>query len=61
MKIRTVTVEEVMQRIKNGDSMDNHQVIHKLKLFTGEYVIQNVTEVKIGELMSDEYVIVEIY
>ena len=50
-----------MRRIANGDSMDNYQVIHKLKLFTGEYVIQNVTEAKISELMSDEYVIVEIY
>ena len=61
MRIRTVAVEEVMQRIKNHDNMDNYQVIHKLNLFTGEYVIQNVTEVKISELMSDEYVIVEIY
>ena len=61
MKIRTVTVEEVMQRIKNHENVDNYQVIHKLKLFTGEYVIQNVTEAKISELMSDEYVIVEIY
>ena len=59
MKIRTVTAKETMRRIANGDSMDNYQVIHKL--FTGEYVIQNVTEVKISELMSDEYVIVEIY
>lgn len=61
MNIRTVTAKETMRRIANGDSMDNYQVIHKLKLFTGEYVIQNVTEVKISELMSDEYVIVEIY
>ena len=61
MNIRTVTVEEVMQRIKNHENVDNYQVIHKLKLFTGEYVIQNVTDVKISELMSDEYVIVEIY
>ena len=61
MNIRTVTAKETMRRIANGDSMDNYQAIHKLKLFDGEYVIQNVTEVKIGELMSDEYVIVEIY
>ena len=61
MKVRVVTLEETMRRIANGDSMDNYQVIHKLKLFTGEYVIQNVTDVKISELMSDEYVIVEIY
>ena len=61
MKIRTVTAEETMCRIANGDSMDGYQAIHKLKLFNGEYVIQNVTEVKIGDLMSDEYVIVEIY
>ena len=61
MKIRVVTLEEIMRRIANGDSMDNYQVIHKLKLSTGEYVIPNVTEAKISELMSDEYVIVEIY
>ena len=61
MKVRVVTLEETMRRIANGDSMDNYQATHKLKLFTGEYVIQNVTDVKISELMSDEYVIVEIY
>ena len=61
MNIRTVTAKETMRRIANGDSMDNYQVIYKLKLFTGEYVIQNVAEAKISELMSDEYVIVEIY
>ena len=61
MKVRVVTLEEIMRRIANGDSMDNYQVIHKLKLFTGEYVIQKVTEVRINDLMSDEYVIVELY
>ena len=61
MNIRTVTAKETMRRIANGDSMDNYQAIHKLKLFDGEYVIQDVKEVKISDLMSDEYVIVEIY
>ena len=61
MKIRTVTVEEVMQRIKNHDNGDNYQVIHKMRTGKRDYIIQNVTEVKISELMSDEYVIVEIY
>ena len=61
MNIRTVTAKETMRRIANGDSMDSYQAIHKMKMFEGEYVIQNVTEAKISELMSDEYVIVEIY
>ena len=61
MNVRTVTAKETMRRIANGDSMDNYQAIHKLKLFDGEYVIQDVKEVKISDLMSDEYVIVEIY
>ena len=55
MKVRVVTLEEIMRRIANGDS------IHKMKMFEGEYVIQKVTEVRINDLMSDEYVIVEIY
>lgn len=59
--IRTVTAKEIMRRIANGDSMDNYQVIHKLKMFEGEYAIQKVTEVRINDLMSDEYVIVELY
>ena len=61
MNIRTVTTKETMRRIANGDSMDNYQVIHKLKLFDDEYVIQDVKEVRISDVMSDEYVIVEIY
>ena len=61
MRIRTVAVEEVMQRIKNHDNMDSYQAIHKMKMFEGEYMIQKVTEVRINDLMSDEYVIVEIY
>ena len=61
MKVRVVTLEEIMQRIANGDSMDSYQTIHKMKMFEGEYVIQKVTEVRINDLMSDEYVIVEIY
>ena len=50
-----------MRRIANGDSMDSYQAIHKMKMFEGEYAIQKVTEVRINDLMSDEYVIVEIY
>ena len=61
MKIRVVTLEEIMQRIAHGDSMDSYQAIHKMKLFEGEYMIQKATEVSINDLMSDEYVIVEIY
>ena len=61
MNIRAVTAKETMRRIANGDSMDNYQVIHKLKLFDDEYVIQDVKEVRISDVMSDEYVIVEIY
>ena len=61
MKVRVVTLEEIMRRIANGDSMDNYQAIHKMKMFEGEYAIQKVTEVRIDDLMSDEYVIVEIY
>ena len=61
MKIRVVTLEETMRRIANGDSMDSYQAIHKMKTFDGEYAIQKVTEVRINDLMSDEYVIVEIY
>ena len=61
MKVRVVTLEETMRRIANGDSMDSYQAIHKLKTFEGEYAIQKVTEVRINDLMSDEYVIVEIY
>ena len=62
MNIRVVTLEEMMMRhIENGDSMDRYQAIHKMKMFEGEYMIQKVTEVRINDLMSDEYVIVEIY
>lgn len=61
MNIRVVTLEEIMRRIANGDSMDSYQAIHKMKMFEGEYAIQKVTEVRINDLMSDEYVIVEIY
>ena len=62
MNIRVVTLEEMMMRhIENGDSMDSYQAIHKMKTFEGEYTIQKVTEVRINDLMSDEYVIVEIY
>lgn len=61
MKIRTVTVEEVMQRIKNHDSVDNYQVIHKMNLSERDYIIRNVLEESFKNLFSDEYVIVEIY
>ena len=61
MKVRVVTLEEIMRRIANGDPMDSYQAIHKMKMFEGEYAIQKVTEVRIDDLMSDEYVIVEIY
>ena len=61
MKIRTVTVEEVMQRIKNHDSVDNYQVIHKMRTGKRDYIIRNVLEESIENLFSDEYVIVEIY
>ena len=61
MKIRTVTVEEVMQRIKNHDSVDNYQVIHKMRSGKRDYIIRNVLEESIENLFSDEYVIVEIY
>ena len=61
MKGRVVTLDEIMRRIANGDSMDNYQVIHKMKLSTGEYVIQNVKDVKKRELISDEKVNVKIY
>ena len=42
MKVRVVTLEEIMRRIANGDSMDSYQAIHKMKMFEGEYVIQKV-------------------
>lgn len=61
MKIRTVAVEEVMQRIKNHDSVDNYQVIHKMNLSERDYIIRNVLEESFKNLFSDEYVIVEIY
>ena len=61
MKIRTVAVEEVMQRIKNHDNMDNYQVIHKMRTGTRDYIIRNVLEESIENLFSGEYVIVEIY
>ena len=61
MKVRVVTLEETMRRIANGDSMDSYQAIHKMKTFEGEYAIQKVSEVRINDLMSDEYVIVELY
>ena len=61
MKIRTVTVEEVMQRIKNHENVDNYQVIHKMNLGERDYIIRNVLEESFKNLFSDEYVIVEIY
>lgn len=61
MKIRTVTVEEAMQRIKNHENVDNYQVIHKMNLSERDYIIRNVLEESFKNLFSDEYVIVEIY
>lgn len=61
MKIRTITVEEAMQRIKNHENVDNYQVIHKMNLSERDYIIRNVLEESIENLFSDEYVIVEIY
>ena len=39
MKIRAVTVEEVMQRIKNHENVDNYQVIHKMSIRKRDYII----------------------
>ena len=61
MKIRTVTVEEVMQHIKNHENVDNYQVIHKMRSGKRDYIIRNVLEESIENLFSDEYVVVEIY
>ena len=61
MKIRTVTAEEVMQRIKNHESVDNYQVVHKMNIGKRDYIIRNVLEESIENLFSDEYVVVEIY
>ena len=61
MKIRAVTVEEVMQRIKNHENVDNYQVIHKMSIRKRDYIIRNVLEESIENLFSDEYVVVEIY
>ena len=61
MKIRTVTTEEVMQRIKSHESVDNYQVIHKMSIGKRDYMIRNVLEDSLENLFSDEYVIVEIY
>ena len=61
MKIRTVTAEEVMQRIKNHENVDNYQSIHKMRLGKSDYIIRNVREESIENLFSDEYVIVEIF
>ena len=61
MKIRAVTVEEVMQRIKNHENVDNYQVIHKMSIRKRDYIIQNVLEESIENLCSDEYIIVELY
>ena len=61
MNIRTVTAKEIMRRIANGDSMDNYQVIHKMRTGKRDYIICNVLEESIENLFSDEYVIVEIY
>ena len=61
MKIRAVTVEEVMQRIKNHENVDNYQVIHKMSIRKRDYIIRNVLEESIENLCSDEYIIVEIY
>lgn len=61
MKIRTVTVDEVMQRIKNHENMDNYQVIHKMSIGKRDYIIRNVLEESIENLCSDEYIIVELY
>ena len=61
MKIRTVTAEEVMQRLKNHENVDNYQSIHKMRLGKSDYIIRNVREESIENLFSDEYVIVEIF
>ena len=61
MRIRTVAVEEVMQRIKNHENVDNYQVIHKMRSGKRDYIIRNALEESIENLFSDEYVIVEIY
>ena len=61
MKIRAVTVEEVMQHIKNHENVDNYQVIHKMSIRKRDYIIRNVLEESIENLCSDEYIIVELY
>ena len=61
MKIRAVTVEEVMQRIKNHENVDNYQVIHKMSIRKRDYIIRNVLEESIENLCSDEYIIIELY
>ena len=61
MKIRAVTVEEVMQRITSHENVDTYQVIHKMRTGKRDYIIRNVLEESIENLFSDEYVIVEIY
>ena len=61
MKIRAVTVEEVMQRIKNHENVDNYQVIHKMRTGKRDYIIRNVLEESIENLCSDEYIIAELY
>ena len=61
MKIRAVTVEEVIQRIKNHENVDNYQVIHKMSIRKRDYIIRNVLEESIENLCSDEYIIVELY
>ena len=61
MKIRAVTVEEVMQRIKNHENVDNYQVMHKMRSGKRDYIIRHELEESIENLFSDEYVVVDIY
>lgn len=58
IKIREVTVDEVLRRLENGENLDNYRVIGSYKFRKGYWAL-GVRDVKINDLFNA--LIIEIY
>ena len=58
IKIRQVTVDEVLRRLSNGEKVDNYKVIGSYKTMSGYWVV-GINDVKLKDLSNA--LIIEIY
>lgn len=58
IKIREVSIDEVLRRLSNGENVDNYRVIGSYKTMKGYWVL-NVKDTKIDNLANA--MIIEIY